>query len=170
MPLCISHFLSNLAINTPLRKGMDNFADILKGLGEVINVPLHPDKHGLCKIVISHRFSVQIEYDPLRDRLLFISFIIEILPGKFRENVLREALKANGMVPRTGTLSYLEKNAMLVLSDYYYLKELKIDKLAEYFSSFVEKVDFWKTHLERGTVPNIVKSPSKELPSPFFKR
>ncbi len=149
---------------------IDNFAEILKDLGSLINVPLHVDRHGVCKIVVDQKFFVQIEHDPLRGRVLLVSMITEIPPGKFRENVLREALKANGSFPRTGTLAYVERNNNLSLHDYYNLVEFKIDKFAEYITSFIEKVYFWKTHIENGTIPSVISAPSPLPSSPFFRK
>ncbi len=148
---------------------MDNFTDLLRELGAIVNVPLHPDKHGVCKVMIDRKFSIQIEYDPMKNRLLFLSFITEIPPGKFRENVLKEALKANGVFPRTGTLGLAERTNQLTLHDYYYLIEVKADKLADYLTSFIEKVNFWKTQIESGNVPSVVTTSSKNRPPPFLK-
>ncbi len=149
---------------------IDNFAELLKDLGSHINVGLHVDRHGVCRIVVDQKFFVQIEHDPLKGRVLLVSMITEIGPGKFRENVLKEALKANGVFPRTGILAYVEKNNNLSLHDYYSLVEFKIEKFAEYLTSFIEKVNFWKTQVESGTVPSVISTPSNLPPPPLFRK
>jgi hypothetical protein len=44
---------------------------------------------------LSEKIQIQIEPDKKGERIIIAAFISELSPGKFRENVLKEALKAN---------------------------------------------------------------------------
>ncbi|MGE5196220.1 MAG: CesT family type III secretion system chaperone [Anaerolineae bacterium] len=139
---------------------MDRFEELLRELGEIIDVPLYPDNHRLCRLNIGDFLHVQLECDLLKEQLLIATFIGEIPPGKFRENILKEALKDNSDLPHVGTLAYSERNNQLALFNYLPLSELNGEKIAQSLEGFIEKADSWRIALERG-----LPSPSGPLPS-----
>ena len=129
---------------------MERFAQLLQELGVLINVPLKPDKNGVCQMKINNALDVQLEDQPTKDRILVGCFICDLPAGKFREEVLKEALKANSNYPRKGTLSYSERNNKLVLFDYLYYVNIRTDTLEDYLTGFFETANAWRESLERG--------------------
>ena len=139
---------------------MDRFEELLKELGEVIDVPLHLDKHRACKINVNHFLNVQLEGDPLKERILMAAFLCDVPAGKFRENVFKDALKINNLYPRIGTLAYSQRNNKLALFEYVYFHDLNAKKLSEILSKFIDRGTLWKTAIEKKGQ----SSPSEEIP------
>jgi hypothetical protein len=129
---------------------MDRFEEFLKSFGQAINVPLHPDKHRACLLNINNVLRVQLEFDEQKDRILIATFITEVSAGKFRENILREALKANSIYPRIGTLAYSERNNQLSLFEYAYFPYITTEKMASLLSLFIQRADSWRTAIQSG--------------------
>ena len=74
---------------------MDRFAILLADLGELIQVPLHPDHQRSCILSINQELHVHLKEEDNEDRILIATFVSELPPGKFRENILKETLKEN---------------------------------------------------------------------------
>lgn len=134
---------------------MDRFAQVLYDLSQVIHVDLAPDKKRVCKLNVEGRLHIQIECEEAKERLLLATFLGEVPAGKFRENVLREALKANSHYPRVGTFSYVERNNQLSLQEYVPLEALSGEKLASILTKFIQLATHWHQALQKGTVPTI---------------
>ncbi len=131
---------------------MDRYTELLMELGSEIGQPLHPDKRGVCKLNVNDLFHVQIENDLQKEALLIATFIGEIIPGKFRENILREALKANQDV-HLGILGYSGKNNQLALFSYLPVRAIHGKELLGFLNEFIEKASSWRTALESGVIP-----------------
>jgi hypothetical protein len=128
----------------------DRFEELLKELSALLGIPLHPDRKGACKLVFNETLHVQLECDAALENLLIAAFICDIPPGKFRENILKDALKANSPFPKVGTLAYSERNNKLTLFTSLRISNLTGHKLAETLSLFVEKANLWRTGVETG--------------------
>jgi hypothetical protein len=137
---------------------IDRFEEILKEFSQELGLALHPDKRGACKLKINDTLHVQLECDISQENLLIATFICEVPPGKFRENILKDALKANGPFPAHGTLAYSERNNQLVLFAFLRLSSLTGRKLAEFFSPFIEKANQWRNGVETGRTAHLVSS------------
>lgn len=146
---------------------MDRFEELLDQFGRLINVVLRPDRNQACRLTFNKTLQVQLEYDIAKEKILIASLIAEIPPGKFRENILREALKANNLYPRTGTLGYSERHNKLALFDFLSVHGLTAEKLSAYLTPFVEKANFWRTSIESGIVPIFSQVAIKAGPSIF---
>ncbi|HEX2579688.1 MAG TPA: CesT family type III secretion system chaperone [Rhabdochlamydiaceae bacterium] len=144
---------------------MDHFAILLADLGALIQVPLHPDNHRACSLVINGELHVQLKED--RERILVAAFISEISAGKFREHILLETLKENNLFPRTGNFCYCERNNQLALYAYVYLAGLDGNKMADFLEPFLEKAFSWKTALQTGQLPERGRTLQKTGPSIF---
>ncbi len=131
---------------------MDRFTELLTELGSQLGVPLHPDKRGACKLNVNNVFHVQIENDLQKETLLIAAFIGEIIPGKFRENILREGLKANKEV-KTGILAYSGKNNQLALFKHLPIRTLTGATLLAFLNEFLDKATAWRGALESGVIP-----------------
>lgn len=148
---------------------MDRFEELLKELSVELNVSLHPDRRGACKLRINETLHVQLECDAPQENLLIATFICEIPPGKFRENILKDALKSNnGPFPVNGTLSYSERNNQLALFSLLRLSSLTGKFLADFLTAFVEKANHWRTGVETGNTASLVSRSSKSSSDNIF--
>jgi len=129
---------------------MDRFEEFLKELGRQIDVPLHPDTRRICRINVNQALHVQLEYDEGKERVLFATFLCDIPPGKFREEVFKEALKANGVFPRAGTLGFSDRNNKMALFDSLSIHERVGEKTTAFLFSFIETARQWKEAIEGG--------------------
>lgn len=131
----------------------DPFETLIHQLGISLNVPLHVDRHHSCTLKVHQKMTVQLQVDAALEKLWIASFICELLPGKFRENVLCEALKANNLAdPRTGVFGYIAINNRLTLHQGYLFSSLDGDMLANYVAGFIEYADLWRETIEKGQV------------------
>jgi Tir chaperone protein (CesT) family len=146
---------------------IDAFHELLSALGQQIKVNLHPDKKGACTLIIRDQFSVQIEYEPSRDRILIACFVCEVPPGKLRENVLRDCLKSHFPYPENGIFGYSERNNKLSMFSYAALNGLTGEKCASLLNTFIDKAKKWKEAVSLGSTSSLVhEGPSGEL-KPF---
>jgi hypothetical protein len=146
---------------------MDHFAMLLADLGALIQVPLHPDHNRTCNLSINGELHIQMKEDGNRNRILVGTFLAEIPPGKFRENILKETLKENTLFPRTGNFSYSERNNQLALFAFLYFEGLKGDTMADFLEAFLEKAFSWRTALQTGQLPERGQTLQKTGPSIF---
>lgn len=141
----------------------DRFEQLLFQLGPLFGLPLHPDKVGACSIAVNPHLKVQLQLDLSQEKLFFFSKIVEIPPGKFRENVLKEALKSNGLPdPLSGILAYFPITNHLILYQIYPLAILNGERLAALLSSFLEMAESWHQAIKQGQ-----SSPALPRPPPF---
>lgn len=141
----------------------DRFEQLLFQLGPIFALPLHPDKVGACSIAVNPHLKVQLQLDLSQEKIFFFSKIIEIPPGKFRENVLKESLKSNGLPdPLAGILAYFPITNHLVLYQTYPLSILNGERLAALISSFLEMGENWYQAIKNGQ-----SSPQSLRPPPF---
>ncbi len=134
----------------------DRFEELLKELSALLGISLHPDHKGACKLVFNETLHVQLECDAALENLLIATFICDIPPGKFRENILKDALKANSPFPKIGTLAYSDRNNKLTLFTSLRLSNLTGVKLAEILSLFVDKANQWRTGVETGHTAQLI--------------
>jgi hypothetical protein len=143
---------------------IDRFDEILHSLGEEFGLPLHSDRNHACAIQVKQGLIVQLESDSAQEKLLIASQIVEVPPGKFRENVLKEALKQNALPdPRIGTFAYIGKINQLVLFQYYPFDILSAQRLAGLLGPFIQTAEKWREAISSGNT-----APQSEAPS-FLK-
>ena len=146
---------------------MDKFLLLLDDLGTLIGIPFHVNAKGLCQININNQLHVQISNESDKDRILVATFISDVPPGKFKENIFLEALKANQPFPRLGTFAYSEKNNQLAFFSHVYYRNLNGDTLADFLEKFIEKALSWKIGIETGHLPQHGENIHKTGPSIF---
>jgi hypothetical protein len=146
---------------------IDRFEELLNELGAELGITLHPDRKGACKLKINGILHVQIECDAHQENLLVATFICDIPPGKFRENILKDALKANGIFLTNGTLAYSDRNNQLVLFSYFRMEILTGKKLAELLAAFVDKANHWRIGVETGHTSHLVSTSTKPASGMF---
>jgi hypothetical protein len=129
----------------------DIFQTLLEDLGKTLHLSLRTDDKRACSIFFPSGLVIQLQLDDLQTHLFFFSKLTEIFPGKFRENVLCEALKANNLPdPRNGTLAYFPPTNHLVLFQKYPLTILNKETLAGLFGSFLEMAQAWHKAIQDG--------------------
>jgi hypothetical protein len=129
----------------------DPFQELLNELGPVFNLSLHLDKNNACAIQIDKHSIVQLQLDTSQENLFLFMKLTEIPPGKFRENVLQEALIANNSPdPLPGIFAYLAASNHLILFQRYPLTILNGKRLANLFGAFLELGDTWRKAIESG--------------------
>lgn len=143
---------------------IDQFEALLIDLGKILGISLAPDRFGACSIEIAP-LTVQLEPDEKGEHLILFSTIVELPPGKFRENVLQEALKTNGeKEPRPGVLGYVAPKNLLSLHQRYPLRILTAEILSGILGGFLEMAESWFEAVNTGrSSPN----PPSDTPPPF---
>ncbi len=137
---------------------MNRFEELLKELGMEYSLSLHPDPHGMCQLNIEGILHVQLSCEEEKERLLIACFICETPAGKFRENILKAALKHNYLYPLGAILSYSEKNNQLTLFQYIPLPSLQGKKLAQTLNLFIAKAKEWRAAVETGNLQGLLSS------------
>jgi len=148
---------------------MDKFQELLWDLGELIDLPLHADKNHACNLLLDEKLEVQIQLDTHREYLMICAFIADVPPGRFRENVLKDALKVNGEHRLFGTLAFYEKKNLLILHQYLLLEKLNGEKLAQALELFLEEAKEWQQAINSGTSAPIKYHTHTGKPPPFMK-
>jgi hypothetical protein len=145
----------------------DRFAELLTELGDLLNTDLRPDVRGSCKISFDHHLQIQLENQLNQERILIACFICDVPPGKLRENILKDALKANWPSPIDGTLCYSERNNKLTLFLYVSAIQLNGQKLLSALTSFKTKAESWRTAVETGRTSHLLPSSKQPETNPF---
>lgn len=143
---------------------IDRFQEILNELSLLLDTPLDPDRRGACRLNVHQTLHVQIECQAERNRLILMSFVCEIPPGKFRETVLKDALKSNYPRPKSGTLAFCEKKNELSLFEFISLEQLSGQKLQERLNAFIDKVTLWQQAVANANTATLV--PQAKILSP----
>jgi hypothetical protein len=143
---------------------MNFFEEIIKKLGQLLGTTLYAEKGYLCKLRIEGSLKVQIEHEVPEERILIASFLSELPPGKFREDLLKEALKANHSLEQLGIFAYSPKNNSLTYF-LYVSDKIDFEDFARQFSQWLEIAKQWKSAIETGNIHQLAKSPSS-----FFGR
>lgn len=130
---------------------ISRFEELLEELSYVFQISLHPDKIGACSLKLSDNLIIQLQLDISQENLFLFSKIIELPPGKFKENVLKEALKWNGFPdPRPGILGYLSRTTHLTLHQSYPITMLKGEELAGIIGGFLDYLKGWYQAIQTG--------------------
>ncbi|MCB1107234.1 MAG: CesT family type III secretion system chaperone [Chlamydiia bacterium] len=148
---------------------MDRFQELLWDLGELVNLPLHVDKNHACTLLLDDRLEVQLQMDKHEENLIFWAFVHEIPPGKFRENVLKDALKVNAEPHPFGHLAYYEKKNMLILHQFVPAEKLSGSELLEKLESFIEEAEEWRSSLDQGGTSPAKYHRADHKPPPFMR-
>ncbi len=132
----------------------DRFGALLEELSEVLKISLAPDANNACKIVMPDKLEVYMEPDLLGDTLQLVIDIGKPGEGKFRENIFREALRANGLpFPRLGTFCYGHKVDTLLLFEFLSMEDLNGARLADVINQLSDKARIWRDSIAHGELP-----------------
>lgn len=137
---------------------MEKFTRLMHELSVEIEIDLHPDSNGACVLLLDDKKQIHLECDLQQQHLVIITFICEVPAGKFRENTLKDALKANSPYPTHGTLAYFERANQLVLFSRLSCDGLNGKKLSDYLDAFTEKATQWNNAVTSGNTAQLVAS------------
>lgn len=141
----------------------DLYGTLLEELGRAMQIPdLHPDRNNACQIRLKNGLQIQVEINPKNNMLLLGCDLGDIPQGRYRVDLFREALKANGMpYPQHGILSYSNKTDHLILYEFLSLQDLTGDKIADALTPFTEKALIWKNAMANNEVPVVTFAGSR---------
>ncbi|MCC5832462.1 MAG: CesT family type III secretion system chaperone [Chlamydiales bacterium] len=148
---------------------MTPFEDLIRELGNEMNLDLHPDTHLSCLLAFpAEELSVQIDLDSSGDQILVGSELGNVPPGAYREKIFLQAMRVNGgsLSPR-GILAFSEKNNTLVLFQFLQLASLNGEKLHTFLEIFCQHAKVWKEALKRAEIPEIEEEAPKSGGSMF---
>lgn len=136
----------------------DLYSALLQDLGQILKInDLHPDKNNSCLIKFKSGIKISIEIDKNEENIVLGCDIAEIPPGRYRENVFREALKANGMPhPRSGIFAYSKQTGHLIFFHNIPLKDVTAARIVDALTPFTERALQWKQAIDRGETPTSV--------------
>jgi len=140
---------------------MDRFSQVLYDLGLILEDSLYIDENRVCQLNYKDELHIQLQFEESKEQLLVGSFLCEVPPGKYREKLLKEALRFNEEYPRIGTLAYSERNNMLTLFETIPAAGLTGEKLFEWLERFIEEGKEWKNAVEGGHPLPSPKSPNE---------
>lgn len=128
---------------------------LLEDIGKILNIPhLAPDANHSCLIKFPKGPPIQIEIDKSGNYLMIGCDLGEIPVGPYRENVFREALKANGQpYPHAAEFAYSKQSNKLVITRYLILQSLRGETVIEALTPFQALADQWHEALTRGDIP-----------------
>jgi len=128
---------------------MQTLEDLILELSDITGIPLEPDVMGGCKLIVENNYPVQFEMDHSGEYVSLVAFLTELDPGKYRENVLKDALKANHSL-ENGVLCYIGKERTLALYHKLIFHDLTAQELFEKLSIFIDKAKEWTDALSSG--------------------
>jgi hypothetical protein len=147
------------------------FEDLLHEMGASLGMTLHTDSHGACCLKLKDKLRVQIEPDKKEERVMIAAFIAELNPGRFRENVLKEALRVNTqnvVNGQTGAiLGFSARHNQLACYTSLPFEGISGEKLVTALSYLIEQSLLWFDALQNGQAvpPGIL--PNYAPPTPF---
>lgn len=133
----------------------DTFGSLMEELGKLIHIKLVPDRYNSCLIKYKNGLKVQIQIEPSQEILMFCSELGQLVAGRYRENVMREALKANGLPePPKGLFAFSQKTENLVLYGQISLHDLTAPAVHEFLEQFLKKAMIWYDAIAQGAIPS----------------
>lgn len=136
---------------------VDKFEELLQALSVQLDAELHVDQKGACLIAFDENIKVHLELDKSLENLIIFCLVSAIPPGKFRENVLTDALKENNKFPYIAAFAYYEKENSLAMFNFFHFDSLKAEMLSSYLAAFVDLTALYQDALSRGQTSPILK-------------
>lgn len=148
----------------------DLFGAILQELSHSLKIEnLSPDSNNSCLLRLESGLIIQLELDRRGEFLILGADLGTTPPGKYRENLFKEALKANDLPhPNHGILCYSKKSDHLVLYEKIHLKDLNGEKIAAEITPFAEKAFTWSEALMRNEIPAVNQAFTSHKPGGMF--
>lgn len=130
---------------------------LLKELGEKIDLPkLESTRNNNIALILKGKNEVVLQQHKTEPYLIISFEIVEIPAGRYRENILREALKFNGLnKAHEGIFGFSKKTQKLFLFDMLPMDDISGDQVNTIMQALSEKVTVWKEALSRSDIPTI---------------
>ncbi len=139
---------------------MSNYINLIAQLSERLKREIYPDINNIVVLLIEKRVKIHIEIDSMEEFITIGAFITELPPGKFRENILKDALKSNFDEHKNpGILSYMARENVLALHSKFALSGLTIDSLMQSLKHLTKRARLWQDAINEGRT-----SPSEDIP------
>ena len=136
----------------------DIYESLLQEVGRELGITLTQD-HDTCRVRLPEGLQLQMEIYKRTNQFALCFRLGAPPPGKYRETLLREALKANGLPsPRHGTLGFSAKTEVLYLFELLSLDRLDGKKIVEHLNAMKEKALTWTHAISNGEVPHVVSN------------
>lgn len=134
-----------------------SFESLLKELGEKIGISnLESTRNNNITLTLKDKNEVVLQQHKTEPFLIIAFEIAEIPIGRYRENILREALKFNGLNQlHGGAFAFSKKTQRLFLFDMLPFNDLSVDQILTILKTLSERVTQWKEALNRGDIPTI---------------
>lgn len=134
------------------------FESLISDLGAQMDINLKPDAHESCKLMFAGNVAIQIDLTPNADSVLIGCELGKINPGSYREKIMKQALRVNGLsIQPRGVLAFSEKNDALILFQYLPLSNLTGETLNAFLQLFVEHARIWQEALKVGEIPQMAE-------------
>lgn len=147
------------------------FEDLIRELGTTLGIPLHLDAHGACCLMINEKMRLQIEPDKKGENLVIVAYMGQLNPGKFREEALKEALKANTHFVISGNtgaiLGYSGHHNQLSCHTFVPFDGLTVEKLLPALTYLTEYSLSWMDSLLAGQTAPPGLQPRPPAMTPF---
>ncbi len=136
-----------------------HFEAILKEFEPFFNCPLVPDSNDSCLVKMNNGLSIQIEISQ-GGRLLIGTRLGVLHMGRYRENLIKAALKSNDMSLSSGTFGFSNKSGQLIL--FILTDPHQLHSVSLLLTPFLNKAKKWLDAIEKGEVPTT----ERETPVP----
>lgn len=139
----------------------DFFSALLAELSQILEIPnFEPGSTHSYLVKLKNGVKVQLEPDKSEQFLMIGAEIASIPAGRYRDNIFREALKANNIPPKEGIFAYSKKSDKLILFQTISLQDLTGAKIHDALTTFSEKVKLWQDAISRGDIPALMGAAS----------
>jgi hypothetical protein len=139
---------------------MAGFKELIADLSDRLGADLFPDLNNVVTLIVEKRVKFNIEADSVGEFMILGATISELPPGKFRENILKDALKANSRINvNPGVLSYLGRENTLILHTKLFIQGTSVDEIIKEMKHLTSRAKKWMDAIDEGRA-----SPDEEIP------
>lgn len=135
----------------------DLYEALLDEIGKKLKIPdLKPNAQNTCMIEMHNGLQISLQFAAKSSEFLIGAKIAKLPPGRYRMDVLLEALKSNGLSDslKQGTFGYNQALDELYLFKLIPTTDLTSDKILDHFHPLKEKANLWFEALKRGEIPS----------------
>lgn len=144
------------------------FEKVIRDVSEFLQLDLKPDESGAIGLKLRD-FYVQIEPDEKQENLLIFSPIGDVPEGRYREDILEQALRSNAFPPpNLGILCMSKKTGKFYIYESFPMRYVSKEQLFATLPPLLEKVKMWKEALEHAQIP-IIEKPKAGGPPPSIQ-
>lgn len=139
---------------------MAQFDNLIEELADKLHADLYPSVDNVVSMRIEGSIKAQIEIDRKDDSMIICLFVAELPPGKFREHILKDALKANARIlENRGVLAFVGKQNSLILFQRVETESTSSDDIIQILKHLTGRAKKWIDAIDSGHA-----SPQEELP------